>query len=136
MVAASAAIDPAPESREACTQEPTPGATRSRWLCASIRSLRSIIIAEQGPSNRLATTLGVGARDSPQVARVVIDTLFAFLAHQASLPRGAHDVLDVLYQQSYRLGISAPEQCKKKLLDQKGGGQNWKACQGPARSEG
>lgn len=71
--------------------------------------------------NRLATTLGVAARDSPQVARIVVDTLFAFLAHQTSLPKGAHDALDVLYQQSHRLGISAPEQFKKKLLDQKGG---------------
>jgi hypothetical protein len=71
--------------------------------------------------NRLATTLGVAGRDSPQIARVVVDTLFAFLARQKDLPKGAHDVLDVLYQQSHRLGISVPEPFKKKLFDQKSG---------------
>jgi Family of unknown function (DUF6493) len=70
--------------------------------------------------SRLATTLGVAARDSPQVARVVVDTLCAFLEHQTSLPKGAHDLLNVLYQQSHRLGISAPEPFKKKLVDQQG----------------
>jgi len=71
--------------------------------------------------NRLATTLGVAGRDSPQLARVVVDTLFVFLARQKSLPKGAHDVLDVLYKQSHRLGISAPEPFKEKLFDQKSG---------------
>jgi hypothetical protein len=70
--------------------------------------------------SRLATTLGVAARDSPQIARVIVDTLFAFLEHQKGLPKGAHDVLGVLYQQSHRLGISPPEPFKKKLADQKG----------------
>lgn len=70
--------------------------------------------------SRLATTVGVAARDSPQVARVIVDTLFAFLIYLKDLPKGAHEVLDVLYQQSHRLGISAPEPFKEKLLDQKG----------------
>jgi Arc/MetJ-type ribon-helix-helix transcriptional regulator len=70
--------------------------------------------------NRLATTLGVAARDSPQTARVIVETLVAFLAHQQELPKGAHDVLDVLYQQSHRLGISVPEPIKRKLFDQRG----------------
>jgi hypothetical protein len=70
--------------------------------------------------NRLATTLGVAARDSPQTARIIVETLVAFLAHQQDLPKGAHDVLDVLYQQSHRLGISVPEPIKRKLFDQQG----------------
>jgi hypothetical protein len=71
--------------------------------------------------SRLATTLGVAGRDSPQTARVVVDTILAFIAHQGALPKGAHDVLDVLYQQSHRLGISVPEAFKKQLVDQQGG---------------
>jgi hypothetical protein len=70
--------------------------------------------------NRLATTLGPAARDSPQTARVIVDTLYAFLAQQESLPKGAHEVLDVLYRESHRLGIPAPESVKTKLLEQKG----------------
>jgi len=69
---------------------------------------------------RLATTLGVAARDSPQAAKVVTDTLLAFLMHLEDLPKGAHELLNVLYQQSHRLGISAPEPFRKKLLDQNG----------------
>ena len=71
--------------------------------------------------SRLATTLGVAARDSPQIAKVIVDTLSAFLARQKELPKGAHDLLDVLYQQSHRLGISTPAPFKKTLLDQKAG---------------
>jgi len=70
---------------------------------------------------RLATTLGIAARDSPQTARAVVDTLYAFLAQRETLPNGAHEVLDVLHQQSHRLGIPAPQSVKAKLVDQKGG---------------
>lgn len=70
--------------------------------------------------NRLATTLGLAARDSPQTARLVVAALFTFLTHQKGLPKGAHDLLDVLYQQSHRLGISVPETFRERLLDQKG----------------
>jgi hypothetical protein len=69
--------------------------------------------------SRLATTLSVAARDSPQIAKVVVDTLFAFLVQQKSLPKGAHELLDVLYQQSHRLGLSPPEAVKTILADQK-----------------
>jgi len=71
--------------------------------------------------SRLAATLAVAARESPQVARVVVETLVAFLARQEILPKGAHDVLEVLYQQSHRLGIAAPEAFKKMLIEQKAG---------------
>jgi hypothetical protein len=71
--------------------------------------------------SRLATTLGIASRDSPQIAKVIVDTLFTFLEHQKELPKGTHDVLDVLFQQSHRLGMSVPEAIKKKLFDQKGG---------------
>jgi hypothetical protein len=74
-----------------------------------------------GQPFKASITLGIAGRESPQIARVIVDTLLAFLAHQQGLPKGAHDVLDVLYQQSHRLGIAAPEPFKRTLLDQKGG---------------
>jgi hypothetical protein len=79
------------------------GRIGSESLCAALLELH----AKQWFSiGRLGSTLGAVAADSPHGAHLVVATISKFLGTFDALPKGSHDLLEILHQQAHRLGIS------------------------------
>jgi hypothetical protein len=69
---------------------------------------------------RLAKSLGTAAGDSPKAAHLVVATLSRFIAGLDDVPKGGHDLLEVLYQQAHRLGVPVDQELGQKLEGIKG----------------
>ena len=68
------------------------------------QGLRSLCDKGWSSMGRLANTLQPAAKHSPQAARRIVDALTAFLVSLANLPQDSHDLVELLYQQRFRLG--------------------------------
>lgn len=77
---------------------------------------------------RLASTLQPAAKDSPQASRGIVEAVSAFLISLANLPQGSHGLLELIYQESFRVGVGVAKALVPVLEDQQGKSKTGQLC--------